>query len=149
MMVKPLLAMLLSVFLVTGPVFARTLSPEGAQVYFISPKDGDAVRSPVTVVFGLKGMGVAPAGADKSGTGHHHLLIDGTATYLRPAWPSRGISNSNRPALTVKDVVAHRDSNRRFIGSLLNSRTPWKHCMPRSRAAPISRVKSILPRPMF
>jgi len=29
------------------------------------------------VVFGLKGMGVAPAGVDKEHTGHHHLLIDG------------------------------------------------------------------------
>jgi hypothetical protein len=28
------------------------------------------------VVFGLSGMGVAPAGVDKPGTGHHHLLID-------------------------------------------------------------------------
>jgi hypothetical protein len=36
------------------------------------------VNSPVTVKFGLKGMGVAPAGIDKSNTGHHHLLIDVT-----------------------------------------------------------------------
>jgi hypothetical protein len=28
------------------------------------------------VVFGLKGMGVAPAGMEKANTGHHHLLID-------------------------------------------------------------------------
>ncbi len=54
----------------------RSPSPEGADVYFITPRDGDAVTSPFTVRFGLKGMGVAPAGVDKPATGHHHLLID-------------------------------------------------------------------------
>ena len=34
------------------------------------------MSSPVTVRFGLKGMGVAPAGTQKDATGHHHLLID-------------------------------------------------------------------------
>jgi hypothetical protein len=54
----------------------RTPSPAGAEVYFISPKDGATVKSPVTVEFGLKGMGVAPAGVKFENTGHHHLLID-------------------------------------------------------------------------
>ena len=76
MIAKSLLTLVLSAFLATGLVFARTPSPEGAQVYIISPADGATVRSPVTVVFGLRGMGVAPAGVDKPGTGHHHLLID-------------------------------------------------------------------------
>ena len=30
----------------------------------------------MTVVFGLKGFGVAPAGTLKEKTGHHHLIID-------------------------------------------------------------------------
>jgi len=30
----------------------------------------------VTVKFGLKGMGVAPAGVERANTGHHHLLVD-------------------------------------------------------------------------
>lgn len=47
-------------------------------VYIISPLDGAEVTSPVTVKFGLKGMGVAPAGVDKENTGHHHLLINVT-----------------------------------------------------------------------
>lgn len=38
----------------------RTAAPEGAEVYFITPQDGETVSSPVTVRFGLKGMGVAP-----------------------------------------------------------------------------------------
>lgn len=54
----------------------RSESPEGATVYFIEPVDGATVSSPVKVVFGLKGMGVAPAGIEKAKTGHHHLLID-------------------------------------------------------------------------
>ncbi len=55
---------------------ARTPSPDGADVYIISPSDGATVTSPVTVRFGLKGMGVAPAGTAKANTGHHHVLID-------------------------------------------------------------------------
>lgn len=59
------------------PAFAgETPAPEGARVYFISPADGETVASPVRVVFGLSGMGVAPAGTEKAATGHHHLLID-------------------------------------------------------------------------
>jgi hypothetical protein len=54
----------------------RTPSPAGAEVYIISPKDGATVKSPVTIEFGLKGMGVAPAGVKFENTGHHHLLID-------------------------------------------------------------------------
>jgi hypothetical protein len=54
----------------------RTPSPAGAEVYFITPKDGATVTSPVTVKFGLKGMGVAPAGTAIENTGHHHLIID-------------------------------------------------------------------------
>ena len=55
---------------------AQTAAPEGAKVYFVQPADGATVSSPVTVVFGLSGMGVAPAGVEKENTGHHHLLID-------------------------------------------------------------------------
>lgn len=54
----------------------RTASPAGAAVYFISPQNGAKVTSPFTVRFGLKGMGVAPAGVTNANTGHHHLLID-------------------------------------------------------------------------
>lgn len=51
-------------------------APEGAQVYFITPQDGASVGQNFTVRFGLKGMGVAPAGVDVPATGHHHLLVD-------------------------------------------------------------------------
>lgn len=59
------------------PISAQdTPSPEGAMVYFANLKDGDVISGPVSVVFGLKGMGVAPAGTEKENTGHHHLLIN-------------------------------------------------------------------------
>jgi len=54
----------------------RTPAPEGALTYFVSPANGATVTSPVTVRFGLRGMGVAPAGVTNPNTGHHHLLID-------------------------------------------------------------------------
>ena len=54
----------------------RTASPPGAEAYIISPKDGATVRSPVLLQFGLKAMGVAPAGVKFENTGHHHLLVD-------------------------------------------------------------------------
>lgn len=52
--------------------------PEQDGVYFITPRNGDTVTSPVAVRFGLKGKGVAPAGTNLPNTGHHHLLIDTT-----------------------------------------------------------------------
>jgi len=54
----------------------RSPAPPQANAYIISPADGETVSSPVTVKFGLSGMGVAPAGVQQANTGHHHLLID-------------------------------------------------------------------------
>jgi hypothetical protein len=54
----------------------RTAAPAGAEVYFITPSDGATVHGPITVRFGLKGMGIAPAGIKFDNTGHHHLLVD-------------------------------------------------------------------------
>ena len=59
---------------------AETAAPPNSVVYFINLKDGDSVKSPIKIQFGLSGMGVAPAGVEKPSTGHHHLLIDTTLT---------------------------------------------------------------------
>jgi len=61
-----------------APALPTTQAPSGAQVYIISPADGATVGQEFTVSFGLKGMGVAPAGVAKEHTGHHHLLVDVT-----------------------------------------------------------------------
>lgn len=55
-----------------GPV----ASPPGAAVYFIDIKDGATIPTKPTIHFGLRGMGVAPAGSERANAGHHHLLID-------------------------------------------------------------------------
>ncbi len=59
-----------------APALPRSVSPAGAKLYIVSPVDGAKVKSPVKVVFGLSGMGIAPAGIKFDNTGHHHLLID-------------------------------------------------------------------------
>lgn len=56
--------------------YKKVPAPAGAAVYFVNLKNGDAVTSPVRVQFGLRGMGVAPAGIERENTGHHHLLVN-------------------------------------------------------------------------
>ena len=72
------LLLALGVCLVAATAFAadRMAAPAGAEVYFIAPQNGAKLHSPVTIKFGLKGMGIAPAGIKFDNTGHHHLLID-------------------------------------------------------------------------
>ncbi len=53
-----------------------TPSPAGAKVYFIDIKNGDTLKPTTVIHFGLRGMGIAPAGDDRPNSGHHHLLID-------------------------------------------------------------------------
>jgi hypothetical protein len=53
-----------------------TPSPAGAAVYFVDVKNGDTLKPTTIMHFGLKSMGVAPAGVVKPNSGHHHLLID-------------------------------------------------------------------------
>lgn len=56
--------------------YKKVAAPADAKLYFVNLRNGQTVTSPVRVIFGLSGMGVAPAGVEKEGTGHHHLLID-------------------------------------------------------------------------
>lgn len=50
-------------------------APAQRRVYFVSPKDGETVKSPVKIVMGIEGMEVRPAGELVDGTGHHHVII--------------------------------------------------------------------------
>ena len=87
---------IVAALLLTSVAWAdRTPSPSGAEAYIISPKNGATVKSPVTVRFGLKGMGIAPAGVKFDNTGHHHLLVDTDA----PSDPSQ--------PLPVTDKILH------------------------------------------
>jgi hypothetical protein len=68
---------LVTAMLCTLGLALATPSAPGAVVYFIGLKDGDTVKSPFVVRFGLSGMGIAPAGVENQpNTGHHHLLIN-------------------------------------------------------------------------
>jgi hypothetical protein len=58
------------------PPKGLTKSPPGAEVYFADLKDGATVPAKLKLYFGLRNMGVAPAGSDRENSGHHHLLID-------------------------------------------------------------------------
>lgn len=84
-----------------APAFAQeTPANPDAQLYFVGLEDGATVSNPVTIVFGLAGMGVAPAGTEREMTGHHHLLI-------------------NRPALSdaeLADPLPSDDNHRHFGG---------------------------------
>lgn len=76
-MMKNLLATFAILGILALPALAQdTPSNPDAKVYFANLQDGATVTSPVTIVFGLSGMGIAPAGTEKENTGHHHLLID-------------------------------------------------------------------------
>jgi hypothetical protein len=59
-----------------APSGGPTPSPAGAAVYFVDLKDGATLPPQATIHFGLRGMGVAPAGSDRQNSGHHHLLVD-------------------------------------------------------------------------
>jgi hypothetical protein len=62
---------------VASLVYAQgRISPKSAMVYLISPENGQTIKSPVVVRFGLHDMGVTHAGDDFVNSGHHHLLID-------------------------------------------------------------------------
>jgi hypothetical protein len=55
---------------------AQTAAPSDAYLYIIWPNDGERVKSPFWVRFGLRNMGVTRAGDATPNVGHHHLLVD-------------------------------------------------------------------------
>jgi hypothetical protein len=78
MLKKTLLHAVLSGAAVLSPFVGAVAvhAQSNARVYFIEPKDGATVTSPVHAKFGVDGMTVAPAGTMTDGSGHHHVLID-------------------------------------------------------------------------
>ena len=66
----------------------RQPSPPDAVVYFVYPRDGTLIYPKSTIRFGLRNMGVAPAGVAKANTGHHHLIIDSETPPLDAPIPS-------------------------------------------------------------
>jgi hypothetical protein len=58
-------------------------APAQARVFFVEPKDGATVKSPVHLVFGIEGYQLAPVPQGtitpdqvRAGVGHHHVGVD-------------------------------------------------------------------------
>jgi hypothetical protein len=66
----------LALTLLPAAVAQARPTPKDAQIYIMYPEDGASVKAPFLCRFGLRNMGVAPAGHDFPNTGHHHLMID-------------------------------------------------------------------------
>lgn len=72
----PALMLFATTALASDTAVPVTPAPAAAAAYFIAPEDGAVLKGEVTVRFGLRGMGIAPAGIAVANTGHHHLLVD-------------------------------------------------------------------------
>jgi hypothetical protein len=72
----------------TAPKAGRQPSPPDAAVYFVYPTNRESIYPNSTIRFGLRNMGIAPAGVAKPNTGHHHLLIDVDTPPLDQPLPS-------------------------------------------------------------
>lgn len=78
---KTALALLAAGMALSSLAFAGdTPAPANAYLYIGWPNNGEVIRNggnrPFRVWFGLRHMGVAPAGVDVPNTGHHHLLVN-------------------------------------------------------------------------
>lgn len=69
---------------------------EPTAVRFVNLRNGDSVRSPFRVEFGIRGMGVIPAGNPHDKAGHHHVLVD------------------TRLPLNYQDKIPFSDTHRHF-----------------------------------
>ncbi|MCA9508749.1 MAG: DUF4399 domain-containing protein [Myxococcales bacterium] len=67
----------------------KSSKDDGPLVYFIAPKDGDTLSSPIEIIFGVKGMSVRPAMEDVNDktSGHHHILIDSPKGFIEKGMP--------------------------------------------------------------
>lgn len=48
-----------------------------SKVYFVTPKNNEAVAQTFPVEFAVEGMSAVKAGEIKANTGHHHIIVDG------------------------------------------------------------------------
>jgi hypothetical protein len=71
-----------------SPSTGRQPAPPDAAVYFVYPRDGALIYPKSTIRFGLRNMGVAPAGVNKPNTGHHHLVVDADTPALDVPLPN-------------------------------------------------------------
>ena len=97
-------ALIFSAVVISGLAWAQqverggpTPSPQGAAVHFVGLSDGAKLPTKVTVRFGLRDMGVAPAGLERDNSGHHHLLIDAELPPSISPFPTTSITYTSAP----------------------------------------------------
>ena len=97
---------------------------EGAQVFIISPKMAHC-QKPCDVQFGVKGMGIAPAGVKFDDTGHHHLLIDMDA----PADLSQPLPATDKFCISARDRRnrADPDAGQAHAAAAVRRSEPYSH----------------------
>ena len=98
------------------------------KVYFINLEDGDSVESPFLIQFGLSGMGIAPAGFEKSNSGHHHLLINVDDIDFKKPIPSS--SNHIHFGGGQSETVINLDPGKYSLQLLLGNFTHTPHNPP-------------------
>jgi hypothetical protein len=103
---------------------AQTAAPPNAVIYFINVKDGDSVKSPFKIQFGLSGMGIAPAGVEKPNTGHHHLLIDTALTPEQAKGPIPADDNHLHVGGGQTETIATLPPGRHTLQLVLGD---WSH----------------------
>ncbi len=88
---KSILLFILSTLATTSEIYAGdTPSVKGTKIYFVNIQDGDVLKSPFIVRFGLSSMmGIAPALVDWPDTGHHHLIINSPTPDPNKAIPGK------------------------------------------------------------
>lgn len=73
-----------------GTAATKGPADKKARVFFAFPQDGSKVYSPVSMVFGVEGMTVTPAGQamDDQTKGHHHIIVNGAPIPAGTAVPA-------------------------------------------------------------
>lgn len=93
--VYSLVVLLCVVVLLAACAAPATVAPtavptaSGPRVFFVEPKDGATVSSPVKIKMGAEGIALAPA-ADgiKAGTGHLHIIVNADCVAVGQTIPS-------------------------------------------------------------
>jgi len=126
---KPFLgSVMIATFLaISAPASAGgdTVAPDSAKTYFININDGDTVTNPVTIQFGLTGMGVSPAGIQGiENSGHHHLLINTTLDEKKAGGPLPADANHKHFGKGQTEVTMNLPAGKHTLQLVLGD---WKH----------------------
>jgi hypothetical protein len=92
-MIRRALVLIACLPLVAAAQGTAPQTPPKPEIFVREPANGATVTSPVTVVFGLRNYGVAPAGIKVDNTGHFHVIIDGPAPAVGTVIPPNDAVN--------------------------------------------------------